>query len=135
MSSCTCADIASFGSAVFDDDGAVVGGPDEVHLAARAELAAMRDILASLQPRIVRAEALLNALPPPERAGKRRRLSTDREVGMSHTFPVPPAIADTLPYTGTLRSSTERFRRGETGGTAGARSYKLALKLQTLGSV
>ncbi|KAG0655832.1 hypothetical protein C6P46_000684 [Rhodotorula mucilaginosa] len=66
--------------AVFNDDGAVVGGPDEVHLAARAELTAMRDILASLQPRIVRAEALLNALPPPERAGKRRRLSTDREA-------------------------------------------------------
>lgn len=66
--------------AVFDGDGAVVGGPDEVHLAARAELAAMRDILASLQPRIVRAEALLNALPAPERAGKRRRLSTDRQA-------------------------------------------------------
>lgn len=77
---------ALFCRAVFDDDGAVVGGPDEVHLAARAELAAMREILASLQPRIVRAEALLNALPTPERAGKRRRLSTDRVVGMFHTF-------------------------------------------------
>lgn len=35
----------------------------------------------------------------------------------SSLSPVPPAMADNHPYTGALRNSAERFRRGETGGT------------------
>ncbi|GAA5873746.1 hypothetical protein JCM3774_000158 [Rhodotorula dairenensis] len=79
---------------IFDRDGAVVGRPDEVHLAARTELTAMREILASLQPRILRAEALLNALPTPERSEKRRRLSSEglEQASRAPTTPTLSAV-------------------------------------------
>ncbi|GAA5977303.1 hypothetical protein JCM10908_004930 [Rhodotorula pacifica] len=90
---------ATAAETLFDDDGAVVGGTDEVSLAARAELAALRETFAGLQPRIARMEALLNALERPERAGKRRRLSTDdtaarSDAGVERAAELQASLAD-----------------------------------------
>lgn len=56
----------------------------------------MREILASLQPRIMRAEALLNSLSTPTRAGKRRRVSPDCAENVRHALPPPRFIQQPL---------------------------------------